>query len=130
MLETFLRPLPVDDDLVKVLAFVIGARSGSQLRTFADALKRAIAQRKDVQAADTILDATKSIILRLGLNEGAAQLLVSDTPAFVGAALNDSGLAIRQESMAHIFGCSQSTISRYSSDWISTHKIGREQGHA
>jgi ATPase family protein associated with various cellular activities (AAA) len=131
MLETFLLPLQIDADMAKVLAFVVGNRSGSQLRTFCDALKRAIAQRRDIQNSEGILEATRSIVLRLGLDEGPAHLLVIDTPAFVGAALNDSGLAIRQEGLAQIFGCSQSTISRYSQEWLSSkHDVGEERRHA
>ncbi len=121
MMRVFLSPLEVDIDMAKLLAFVVGARSGADLKTFADSLKRSLALAgNDVISPPNIISATKSLLPRLGLTEGdgsPAKLLLENQSAFVGAAVHASGLNIKQESLATMLGCSQSKISRDAADW-------------
>lgn len=115
MLNAFLEPLNVDDDVVRTLAFIVGERSGSFLKNFADALKRVLALGRSNVTATTILAAAKALVPRLAIGENRsspASLFVSDEAGFVGALLN-SGVPIRQASIAKMLGVSQSTISRY-----------------
>lgn len=119
MLNAFLRPLDVDEDVVRTLAFIIGERSGSFLKNFADALKRVLALGGAGVSATTILSAAKALVPRLSIDVGRsspASMFVSDEANFVGALLH-SGLPIRQASVAKMLGVSQSTISRYAQDY-------------
>ena len=119
MLNAFLEPLNVDDDVVRTLAFIVGERSGSFLKNFADSLKRVLALGRSDVSATTILAAAKALVPRLAIGENRfspASLFVSDEAGFVGALLN-SGVPIRQASIAKMLGVSQSTISRYAQDF-------------
>jgi len=119
MLKAFLEPLDVDDDVVRTLAFIIGERSGSFLKNFANALKRVLALGRSDVSATTILTAAKTLVPRLAIDENRsspASLFVSDEASFVGALLNSS-VPIRQASIAKMLGVSQSTISRYAQEY-------------
>jgi hypothetical protein len=119
MLSTFLLPLSVDDDVVKTLAFIVGDRSGSYLKNFADALKRVLALGNTAVSSAAIVKAARMLVPRMGV-EGAAlspaRLFVTDEASFVGSLLA-SGFNIRQASLAEMFEVSQSTISRYSREF-------------
>ena len=69
----------------------------------------------------SIIAATKSLLPRLGLGyeeRSPAHLLLKDQAAFIGAAIGQNcALGIKQESLASMLNCSQSTISRAASDW-------------
>lgn len=116
MIASFLAPVEVDPDVLKTLAFVIGARPGSTLRTFSDTLKRVLAMQDTKQITPAaIMTATKSLLPRLGLGyeeSSPAHLLLNNEAAFIGSAIHDSGLSIKQESLAAMLNCSQSKISR------------------
>jgi SpoVK/Ycf46/Vps4 family AAA+-type ATPase len=132
MLRAFLQPLAPDDDVIKTLAFVAGPRSGSDLKTFADALKRALALRGDEVTAATMIRAMRALLPRFGLDDEAmepARLFLEDEPNFVGAVLS-SGLAVRQESLAQMFEKSQSTISRFSREYLARQPIDEAVRHA
>ncbi|MDA9488749.1 AAA family ATPase [Bradyrhizobium sp. CCBAU 11361] len=119
MLSTFLNPLPVEEDVVRTLAFVVGKRSGSFLKNFADALKRVLAIGGVQVSAASILQAARAIVPRMaiaGAETSPAALFVEDEAKFVGALLA-SGLGIRQASIAKMLNLSQSTISRYAQDY-------------
>lgn len=121
MINAFLSPIEVDADVAKTLAFVVGEVSGSTLLTFADALKRVLAMQDLTITPPTIIAATKSLLPRLGFGyerNAPATLLLNDQAAFIGAAIHQSGLGIKQESLASMLNCSQSTISRAASEWI------------
>jgi hypothetical protein len=126
MLSTFLSPLPVDDDVVRTLAFVVGERSGSFLKNFADALKRVLAIGVVQASAVSVLAAARTLVPRMAIRQekeafavgraSPAALFVDDEAKFVGALLG-SGLGIRQASIGKMLGLSQSTISRYAQDY-------------
>jgi hypothetical protein len=132
MLHTFLKPLDVEDDVVKTLAFIVGARSGSYLKNFADALKRILALGTVGVSSASIIRAARALIPRMGIegNETTpAFLFVNDEAGFVGAILSsDSG--IRQGSLAQMFDRSQSTISRYSQDFVPRQQSEKGVSHA
>ena len=120
MISAFLSPIEIDTDVTKTLAFVIGERPGSTLRTFSDTLKRVLAMQDTTITPPAIMAATKSLLPRLGLgyeSSSAAHLLLNDQAAFIGAAIHESDLSIKQESLAQMLNCSQSTISRAASEW-------------
>lgn len=120
MIAAFLSPIEIDSDVAKALAFVIGERPGSTLRTFSDTLKRVLAMQDTMITPTSIMAATKSLLPRLGLgyeDNSPAHLLLNDQAAFIGAAIHESGLGIKQESLAQMLNCSQSTISRAASEW-------------
>jgi SpoVK/Ycf46/Vps4 family AAA+-type ATPase len=132
MLRAFLQPLAPDDDVIKTLGFVAGPRSGSDLKTLADALKRTLALRGDEVTAATMIQAMRALLPRFGLNDEAmqpARLFLEDEPNFVGAVLS-SGLGVRQESLAQMFEKSQSTISRFSREYAALHPIEQAVIHA
>jgi ATPase family associated with various cellular activities (AAA) len=119
MLSTFLLPLLVDDDVVKTLAFIVGSRSGSYLKNFADALKRVLALGSATVSSASIVKAARMLVPRMGVEGEAlspARLFVTDEGSFVGSLLA-SGFNIRQASLAEMFEVSQSTISRYSREF-------------
>jgi SpoVK/Ycf46/Vps4 family AAA+-type ATPase len=119
MLNAFLAPLDVDEDVVRTLTFIVGERSGSFLKNFADALKRVLALGHVEVSSTAILMAAKALVPRLSIDKSQtspASMFVSDEANFVGALLN-SGMPIRQASLAKMFGVSQSTISRYAQDY-------------
>lgn len=119
MIASFLAPVEVDPDVSKTLVFVIGARPGSTLRTFSDTLKRVLAMQDTKITPAAIMSATKSLLPRLGLGyeeNSPAHLLLNDEAAFIGVAIHDSGLGIKQESLAAMLNCSQSKISRAASE--------------
>ncbi|MBB4377058.1 AAA family ATPase [Bradyrhizobium sp. SBR1B] len=120
MLNAFLLPLSLEADVTKALAFVVGARSGSDLRTFADMLKRGLVMRGEAATPQALFASVKALLPRLGMGyeEGTpAQYLLNDENAFIGAAIHSSGLGIRQESLAQMLNCSQSKISRAAAEW-------------
>ncbi len=119
MVSSFLGSLQLNDDTLKILSYVAGPRSGADLKTFADALRRSLALGGKGVSPRTVAVATKALLPRLGL-EGAsmapARLFLNDEPKFIGAILH-ANLGVRQDSLAQIFDCSQSKISRWSTDW-------------
>lgn len=119
MLHSFLAPLQLSDDVVKVLGYVAGPRSGSDLKTFSDALRRTVALSGVAVSPRSITVATKALLPRLGIEGKAmdpARDFLADEPKFVGAVLH-AELGIRQESLAQMLDCSQSKISRWSNEW-------------
>lgn len=127
MLQSLLGRLNIGDDLLKILSFVAGPRSGSDLKTFADALKRSLALKGGEISPKAIAAATRALLPRVGV-DGAdmkpARLFLADEAAFVGAILH-ADLGIRQESLAQLFDCSQSKISRWSSEWSASDSATR-----
>lgn len=119
MLSAFLGGLPLGEDLLKTLVFVAGPKSGADLKTFADALKRSLALAGGEITPAGIAVATRALLPRIGTDGPEmepARFFLSDEASFVGAALH-ADLGIRQESLAQMFGCSQSKISRWSAEW-------------
>jgi hypothetical protein len=132
MLSSFLAPLDMDFDAIKVMAFIAGQRSGSDLKTFADTLRRALALGDAPTNPGSILAAAKAALPRLGLaNEpgSPANLLLEDQSTFIGAALHDPNFGIKQDTLAQMLGCSQSTISRASADWKKLKLAPQEAAH-
>lgn len=119
MLRVFLAPLRLSEDMLKTLSFVAGPRSGSDLKTFSDALRRSHALGNDAVTPASVVAATKTLLPRLGI-EGPdmepARLFLGEEARFIGALLN-ANLGIKQESLAQMFSCSQSKISRWSAEW-------------
>jgi hypothetical protein len=131
MLSTFLSPLPIDEDVVRTLAFVVGERSGSFLKNFADALKRVLAIGAEQVSAASILAAARGLVPRMAIAGGRASpaaLFVDDEAKFVGALLT-SGLGIRQATVGKMLSLSQSTISRYAQDYA-TWQQAEQEAHA
>lgn len=119
MLRSFLASLNLSDDVLKMLSFVAGPRSGSELRTFADSLRRGLALSGAEVTPASVTTATKAILPRLGVESQdmePARLLMEDEAGFIGAILH-SDLGIRQDSLAQMLQCSQSKVSRSSNDW-------------
>ena len=132
MLQTFLAPLDEDHDVTKTLAYLVGERSGSYLKTFADALKRILALSADAKTPANIIRAARALVPRMGVdNDGSspARMFVSDEAGFVGSALA-SGFGIRQESLAQMFAVTQPTISRYKKEFASRKVFAESHPHA
>lgn len=132
MLQAFLTPLDVDEDITKTLAYIVGERSGSYLKTFADALKRILALSADAITPVTIIRAARALVPRMGVDDDGsspARMFVSDEAGFVGSALA-SGLGIRQESLARMFAVTQPTISRYKKEFASRNGLTGNGSHA
>lgn len=132
MLKTFLVPLTLDDDVVKTLAFVAGERSGSDLKNFADSLKRNLALGNSGASPPEVMTAARTLLMRLGFASdgiGAARLFLDDEPGFVGSVLN-SEFTIKQESLAQMLVKSQSTVSRYAKDFQTRRSTGGQVSHA
>ena len=119
MISTFLASLQLNEDTLKTLSYVAGPRSGADLKTFADALRRSLALGGEAVFPRAIAIATKALLPRLGI-EGPgmepARMFLSDEPRFIGTILH-ADLGVRQDSLAQMFDCSQSKISRWSNDW-------------
>ena len=119
MLRSFLASLELTDDVIKVLGYVAGPRSGSDLKTFSDALRRTIALSGVAVTPNSINLATKALLPRLGI-EGKemdpARRFLTDEASFVGSILH-ADLGIRQDSLAQMLDCSQSKISRWFNEW-------------
>lgn len=123
MLRTFLHSLNLDEDVLKTLTYVAGPRSGSDLKTFAEALLRSLALSDQKATPAALISATRALLPRLGLenpNMEPARYLLQDDAEFVGRIIH-ADLGIRQDSLAKMFDSSQSKISRWSSDWQSKH---------
>jgi SpoVK/Ycf46/Vps4 family AAA+-type ATPase len=132
MLQAFLTPLDIEEDVTKTLAYLVGDRSGSYLRNFADALKRILALGKDAVAPATVIRAARALVPRMGVDESKsspARLFISDEAGFVGSALA-SGFGIRQESLAQMFAVTQPTISRYKREFASRQGLMEAGGNA
>jgi len=128
MLRVFLQSLQLSEDILKTLSYLAGPRSGSDLKTFADALRRSLALGGHAATPSTIAAATRALLPRLGI-EGpgmeAARMFINDEPTFIGALLH-ANLGIRQESLAQMFECSQSKISRWSTEWENSNLAGEK----
>ena len=132
MLQAFLTPLDIDEDVTKTLAYLVGDRSGSYLKNFVDALKRILALGKDTVAPATVIRAARALVPRMGVDESKstpARLFISDEAGFVGSALA-SGFGIRQESLAQMFAVTQPTISRYKREFASRQGLMEAGGNA
>lgn len=131
MLRTFLASLKIPDDVLKMLSFVAGARSGSELQTFADGLRRTLALSGDAVTPATVIKASRAMLPRLGMESAdmePARLLVNDEAGFVGALLH-ADLGIRQESVAQMLQISQSKVSRLSTEWELHGEPGQPERH-
>jgi hypothetical protein len=132
MLRTFLASLELSDDVLKTLSYIAGPRSGSDLKTFADALRRSLALGGAPATPSAITSATKALLPRLGI-EGSdmepARLFMNNEPHFIGSILH-ADLGIRQDSLAQMFQCSQSKISRWSAEWPSGDDVSKETANA
>lgn len=129
MLRSFLASLDLSEDVLKILSYVAGARSGADLRTFADSLKRSLALSGEKPTPAALAAATRGVLPRMGVDSKEmepARLLVSDEASFIGSVLH-AGLGIRQDALAQMFECSQSKISRASSDWESREREARSE---
>jgi SpoVK/Ycf46/Vps4 family AAA+-type ATPase len=132
MLQTFLAPLPVDEDVVKTLAFLVGDRSGSFLKNFADALKRVLALEFKETSSAGVIRAARALVPRIAVEaepSAPARLFVDREADFVGALLA-SRSDIRQASLADMFQVSQSTISRYLKEYELRRSRTAGEGHA
>lgn len=119
MLRAFLTPLQLSDDLYKTLSFIIGTRSGADLKTFADAIRRNLAMADESTSPASVLSSARAVLPRLGIegpDMAPARLFLADKSKFVGA-ITHAGLGIKQESLAQMLECSQSNVSRWASDW-------------
>lgn len=122
MMRHFLRPLSLGDDFIKILCYVAGPRSGADLKTYSDALRRSLALSGSAVTPHAVCLATKALLPRLGIEGtqmGPAREFLEDEPRFVGTILH-ADLGIRQDSLAQMLNCSQSKISRWSNEWTST----------
>jgi hypothetical protein len=119
MVTSFLSSLQLSEDILKILSYVAGPRSGADLKTFADALRRSLALGGEAVSPRAVAVATKALLPRLGI-EGPemepARMFLADEPRFIGSVLH-ADLGVRQDSLAQMFDCSQSKISRWSNDW-------------
>lgn len=132
MLRAFLRPLEIGEDVVKTLAFLVGDRSGSFLRNFANALKRVLALEAKETSSAGVIRAAKAFVPRMAVEANASalvRLFVDHEADFVGALLA-SAFDIRQASLAEMFGVSQSTISRYLKEFEARRSNGEVTDHA
>ncbi len=132
MLQAFFRPLDIDEDVTKTLAYLVGDRSGSYLKNFADALKRILALGNDTVSPASIIRAARALVPRMGVDDSLsspARLFISDEAGFVGSALA-SGFGIRQESLAQMFAVTQPTISRYKREFASRQGVMGADRHA
>jgi hypothetical protein len=132
MLQAFLVPLDIDEDVTKTLAYIVGDRSGSYLKNFADALKRILALGSDTVSPSTVIRAARALVPRMGGDgddSSPARLFVSDEAAFVGSALA-SGFGIRQDSLAQMFAVTQPTISRYKKEFAGRLRPTEDGNHA
>ncbi|MEO6607050.1 MAG: ATP-binding protein [Aestuariivirga sp.] len=132
MLETFLHPLEVEEDVVKTLSFVVGERSGSFLKNFADSLKRVLALGKASVSSASIIGAARLLVPRMGVGENPlspASMFVKDEASFVGSLLA-SPYSVRQASLAEMLDVSQSTISRYSREFSAKNMNSEIVSHA
>lgn len=123
MLETFLAPLPIEEDVVKTLAFLMDGRSGSFLKNFTDSLKRVLALSNTEATPAGMILAARKLVPRTMVDAEAsapARLFVENEPDFIGALLLARS-DVRQTSLADMFRVSQSTISRYSREYASRH---------
>jgi hypothetical protein len=119
MLRTFLKPISLTDDVYRTLAYIIGQKSGSDLKTFADAIRRTLAMTFQESTPPAIMNAARAALARLGVDGPEmvqAREFLGDKARFVGAITN-AGLGIKQESLAQMFESSQSNISRWSNEW-------------
>lgn len=124
MLREFLGSLALGEDVLKTLSFIAGARSGSDLKTFSDGVRRRLALDGGEVTPAAIVDATRSVLPRLGLDADdmePARLFMHDQASFIGAVLH-ADLGVRQDSLAQMFQCSQSKISRWSAEWENRHR--------
>jgi MoxR-like ATPase len=129
MLRAFLGQLELSDDILKTLGYIAGPRSGSDLKTFADALKRSLALAGENTTPAAVIAATRALLPRIGIedaNMAPARLFLSDEAGFIGSVI-DADLGIRQESLAQMFDCSQSKISRWSTEWATREPLSKDR---
>lgn len=115
MLAACLRPLPTNQTLLSLMAYVTDGRSGADLRRLANAIKRMVALSGREPAAQTQFNFFREAVAREPAMHGynRAEMLVENLEQFVVTAMNDSTLGLKQKSLGTLLAVNQGTISRW-----------------
>jgi hypothetical protein len=113
--ETFLFPVPVDADVVAIVAHATEGASGADLKMLVDAAKRKLALGNVELTPRTVCDAFRAALARSAMAASPkARLLIEDPPEdYIAQYANEDGYSVTQAGLAKLFGVSQATISRW-----------------
>ena len=113
MIERFMAPIDLSDNLRQVLSYCLGGSSGADLQRMCAALKRTAALSGDALDDRNLFAAFATVIGRLPSHEGGPSAALSQSiEAFVGHATHDSNFPLKQIELAALLGLSETAISR------------------
>lgn len=113
IIKHYLKPLDVDDALIRLLSFCLKGRSGADLQRLCDSVKRVMAVERLKRNASGIFKAFSIVAARLPSHESRyTKLLARDTDEFIACAAIDQDLPLTQTDLGRITRKDQSTISR------------------
>lgn len=112
IVQRYMQPFPFSAGAAKVLAWMTGGMSGSEIETMCDGIKRHLTLYADKQP--TILDALE-LFLDLSANSRPSvsrEALKLGQKAWAQAALENNEISLNQTEIAEVMGSTQSRVSR------------------
>jgi MoxR-like ATPase len=115
ILARSLKPLPVNQTLLSLMAYVTEGRSGADLRRLSNAVKRLVALSEKEPTAQTQFELFREVVAREPSMRAhnRAEMLVDDLERFVVTAMNDPAFGLKQKPLGTLLAVNQTTISRW-----------------
>ena len=115
ILKRFLKPLPVDQTFLSLVAYVTEGRAPADLLRMTNAIKRLIALSDKEPTAQTQFELFREVVAREPAMRAhhRAEMLVDNLERFVIAAMNDPDFGLKQKPLGTLLAVNQTTISRW-----------------
>lgn len=118
MIERFMAPIALSDNLLKVFSYCLAGHSGADLERLCSSVKRTAAMSGTKPDDAGLFGAFATIIGRLPSHQGGPSgALAQGIEAFVGFATHDPAFPLKQTQLAALIGTNGTTISRMKKDY-------------
>lgn len=117
MVERFLEPLVVTDEISACISMISEGATGAELLSLINSAKRVLAlQKSKIKNPREVLGAIRVSLGRSALKDRSplASEFLSDEDAFIISVLSDERFAVTQSCLAELLGVTQPTIARRS----------------
>jgi hypothetical protein len=110
-----LKPLPINQTLITLMAYTTRDRSGADLRRLANGVKRLIALSGEPPTPQNQLNFFREVLSREPVTRvhARAGLFVADLENFIVSALHDPSVDLKQKQLGDLLAVNQGTISRW-----------------
>jgi MoxR-like ATPase len=115
ILRRALKPLPIDENLLSLIAYVSEGRSAADLLRMANAIKRLVALSGKEPTAQVQFELFREAVAREPSmrSHHRAAMLADDLEQFVVAAMSDPAFGLKQKPLGTLLAVNQTTISRW-----------------